>query len=426
MHFKFGKLLTSEAEANLQAAFSQRSASLDAQLPDQPKEVRFCKRCVVSNQRPRITFDEEGVCNACRFAEYKQNGVDWDVREQQLLKLLDKYRSRNGSYDVIVPASGGKDSAYVAHQLKTKYRMNPLTVKFAPFIYTDIGFQNFYNFIQSGFDNLLCWPNGIMHRKLSRMSLDLLGDAWQPFAYGQLNYAFQMAVRFNIKLVFFGENGEAEYGGASGSNDRPSHDWRDWDKVYLKGMMVDQMVRRGRELGIFSEREVRELPPFYQLPPLEELKEKDTQFHWLGYYHKWIPQRNFYYAHEHTGFETNPAGRSEGTYSKYASLDDRTDGFHFYLAFIKFGIGRATSDAAHEIRDGHITRTESVSLVKRYDGEFPQLYYKDFLAYLDISDEHFQSVCDRYRAPHLWEKTQNGWHLKHACWREQHLAGKDK
>ena len=426
MQWNFGKLLTPSAEKNLQTAFAERSASLDVQLREQPSEVRYCKRCVVSNQRPRIVFDGEGICSACRFAEYKHHTIDWEARERELLSLLDKYRSKDSGYDCIVPASGGKDSSYVAHQLKTKYGMHPLTVTFAPFIYTDIGFQNFYNFVQSGFDNLTCWPNGLIHRKLSRMSLDLLGDAWQPFAYGQLNYAFQLATKFNIRLVFFGENGEAEYGGSSGANDKPCFDWQDWDRVYLKGAMVDRMMQKGRELEIFTEREAQEVGPFYQLPPIDELKAKDIQFHWMGYYHKWIPQRNFYYAQEHTGFRTNPEGHSEGTYSKYASLDDRTDGFHYYLAYIKFGIGRATSDAAHEVRDGHITRTEAVALVKRYDGEFPKTYYTDFLAYLDITDDHFQQVADSYRAPHLWDKSNEGWRLKHASWHETHLEGKDR
>src|SRR3990167_3278343 len=84
-----------------------------------PKEVRFCNRCVISNQRPRIIFDSEGVCGACRFAEKKKNTIGWARRESQLRELCDKYRSKDGSFDVIVPCSGGKDSAFVAHQLKT-------------------------------------------------------------------------------------------------------------------------------------------------------------------------------------------------------------------------------------------------------------------------------------------------------------------
>ena len=107
--------------------------------------------------------------------------------------------------------------------------------------------------------------------------------------------------------------------------------------------------------------------------------------HFFGYYKKWIPQENYYYAAENTGFQPNPE-RTEGTYSKYASLDDRLDGLHYYMKYIKFGFGRATDDAAHEIRDGHINREEGVALVSKYDGEFPKKYFTDFLSYLDILD----------------------------------------
>ena len=123
--------------------------------------------------------------------------------------------------------------------------------------------------------------------------------------------------------------------------------------------------------------------------------------HFWSYYKKWFPQEHFYYAADNTGFEVNPDGRSEGTYSKYASLDDRIDGFHYYLMLLKFGIGRATSDAAHEIRDGHIDREEAVALVRRYDTEFPEKHYRDFLEYCQITKEYFWDVCERWRNENL-------------------------
>ena len=101
--------------------------------------VTFCTRCVVSNQRPRITFDEEGVCSACQNAEYKSKNIDWNQRHQDLVALLDLYRSSDGSYDVLVPVSGGKDSATIAHRLKHEFGMHPLTVTWAPNIWTKIG-----------------------------------------------------------------------------------------------------------------------------------------------------------------------------------------------------------------------------------------------------------------------------------------------
>lgn len=405
-------LLSNDVSARLAGA---AASTMDRQIAEQPRDVKFCVRCVVSNQRPRITFDDEGVCSACRHAERKHDVIDWDAREVELLKVLERHRRGDGGYDCLVPASGGKDSAFVAHLLKHRYGMNPLTVTWAPFAYTDVGARNFHRFIHAGFDNLTATPNGILHRKLSRLGLDLLGDAWQPFAYGQLNFALQVARRFDVPLVFFGENGEAEYGGSPDANDRPAFAWQDWDRVYLKGRSVDAMIAAGANLGVFSPAETREVSDFYRLPPVEEMTARGIQFHWLGYYRKWVPQENYYYAAEHCGFEANPV-RSEGTYSKYASLDDRMDGFHYYLAFAKFGLGRATSDAAHEIRDRHLTREEGVALVRRFDGEFPARHFPAFLSYLGIDEDYFHRVVDRYRPPHLWERAGGEWRLKHAVW----------
>ena len=136
----------------------------------------------------------------------------------------------------------------------------------------------------------------------------------------------------------------------------------------------------------------------------------------MGYYRKWVPQELFYYCSENTGFKANPDGRSEGTYSKYASLDDRLDGFHYYFGYLKFGIGRCTSDAAHEVRDGHLQREEAVALVRRFDGEFPAKHFDDFLAYTGFSAEEFHRLADAWRGRAAWTKTAGGWELTKPVW----------
>ena len=176
------------------------------------------------------------------------------------------------------------------------------------------------------------------------------------------------------------------------------------------------MIAAGINLGIFKKNEINKKTfKLYRNPDPKLVKKLHIEQHWFSYYKKWIPQENFYYAQKHTGFRANEEGRSEGTYSKYASLDDKTDGFHFYLAYIKFGIGRATSDAAHEIRDGHITRDEGVALVKRYDGEFPKIKFREFLDYVDIAEKHFWNVVNSWRRPHIWKKVKSGWRLRHTA-----------
>ena len=190
-----------------------------------PSEVKFCSSCVISNQRPSstvefqnkpsskketISIDSEGICDACNVAKTKQS-TDWNQREEDLLTLLDKHRSKDGSYDCLVPGSGGKDSFYQAHILKYKYGMNPLTCTWAPNIYTEWGYRNHQRWINSGFDNILFTPNGRTHRLLTRLAVDNLFHPFQPFILGQKNLAPKIAANYNISLIFYGEN-EAEYG----------------------------------------------------------------------------------------------------------------------------------------------------------------------------------------------------------------------
>ncbi len=274
----------------------------------------------------------------------------------------------------------------------------------------------------------MAWPNGKVHRKLSRLAFEALGDAFQPFVFGQMCYSFHIAHKFDVKLVFFGENGEAEYSGNPQVFNLRGMPFDIWAENYFKGVTVDDLITYGLEetkfitKADFDETDLM----FYRPPDLEEMQKMGLQFHWFAYYKKWTPQENYYFCSEHTGFQANPEGRSEGTYSKYASLDDQMDGFHYYLAFIKFGIGRATSDAAHEIRDGHITREEGAALVKRFDGEFPRRWYKDFLAYLDITPEDFWAVIEKFRQPHVWKKENGVWKLRKAVYdKYELLIGKE-
>ena len=373
-----------------------------------PTEVKFCKKCTISNQRPRIIFDESGVCSACNFSDHKKT-IDWQLREKELQDLCDKHRRSDGSYDVVVPCSGGKDGSFTAHMLKYKYKMNPLTVTWAPYIYTDIGRKNLDNFINiGGFDHILGSVNGSMHQKMSQLAFLHMGDNFQPFVYGQTNFPLKMAVQHNIPLIMYGENGEVEYGGDMKNAYKPTRDIKDHDGHYFSGKPPEFWEQHGINKS--------DLHP-YMPPSFESTTDNKTEIHFMGYYHYWDPQENYYYSVKHAGFEANPE-RTEGTYSKYASLDDKTDGQHHYLSYIKFGIGRATSDSAHEIRDGKIAREEGVLLVEKYDSEIPKRHFKETLSYLKITEEKYWEVIDSWRSPHLWTKESGKWALRFPIWSE--------
>lgn len=393
-----------------------------------PLDVKFCKKCTMSNQRPSssvefknvkgekkrpLAFDENGVCDACNFAE-KKKSMDWDEREKQLQELCDRFRRNDGRYDVVVPGSGGKDSVMAAHLLKYKYKMNPILVTWPPAIYTDIGRLNFDRWLETGFANYTYHQNRKVHRILTQQAFINLCHPFQPFILGQKNLAPKMSVLLDIPLVIFGEN-EAEYGNAIIDNEKPTRDPKYYsvqsrlEDLYLGGVSALELMDEYKFTAA-------DLEAYLPIDP-HKLEATGTEVHYLGYYIRWHPQETYYFSVENSGFMPN-FHRTEGSHSKYSSLDDQIDWLHYYTAHIKFGIGRATYDTAQEIRNGDITRDEGIALIKRFDGEYPDQYLQSCLEYMDISLEKFTEVIEEARSHHLWQMVDGQWLLKNPIWKK--------
>lgn len=380
--------------------------------------ITYCKRCVMSNRRPcsypehlhrpdrndlkTMHIDEEGICDACRYAERKEK-IDWKEREAMLCDLLDVYRSTDGQYDCIVPGSGGKDSFFAAYTLKEKFGMHPLTVTWPPLLYTDYGYRNFMAWTNL-YPNITVRPNGNTHRLLTKLALTNLLHPFQPFILGQKNVAPRIAKAMGIPLVIYGEP-EAEYGNPIIETMVPYRDKRyyasDNKMIHLAGVPVDRLLNMGLQLS--------DLAPYM---PLTDAEGVDVRY--LGYYIKWTPQEAYYQACD-LGFNPRPF-RTEGTYSKYNSIDDKIDDLHYYTTYIKFGLGRTSYDASQEIRNNHLTRNEGVALVKKFDGEYPKRYLGEVLEYLGMDQAYFDSLCDQWRSPDIWEKENGTWRLRYPVW----------
>jgi hypothetical protein len=281
-------------------------------------------------------------------------------------------------------------------------------------MYTDIGNYNFQAWLQSGLANYTYHPNQKVHRKLTELAFKELVHPFQPFILGQKNIAPKLSALFNIPLVFYGEN-EAEYGNAIENNASPIRDKKYYsaefqlDDIYLAGHSAKELIDKyGWTLA--------DIDAYLPANPYK-LAETGTEIHYLGYYIKWHPQEVYYYSVENTDFMPN-FRRTEGSFSKYSSLDDKLDWLHWYTYHAKFGIGRATFDAAQEIRNGNITREEGKSLIRRFDGEYPDIYLKDLLDYLNTSREQFDDIIDSTRQEHLWHKVGGKWELRHPIWQE--------
>jgi len=394
-----------------------------------PLDVIFCKKCTMNNQRPASTvefkqtdkenkqtlaFGEDGICDACRYAEMKKS-INWEDRHRELDNLCSRFRRNDGRYDVIVPGSGGKDSVQAAHVLKYRYNMNPILITWPPALYTSTGKRNFDAWLDAGFANYTYNQNKKLHKFLTKKAFLNLGHPFQPFILGQKNLAPKLSVLLDIPLVVFGEN-EAEYGNAIEDNERPTRD----RKYYSAELSLKDLVLGGvpaEELINKYNFKLSDLEAYFPTNP-HQIEQTGTEVHYLGYYMKWHPQETYYYAVENSSFMPNNH-RTEGSYSKYSSLDDKIDWLHFHTTMIKFSIGRATYDTSQEIRNGDITRDEGISLVKRFDGEFPEQYINDCCDYMGITLQDYHDAIEKFRSPHLWEKKNGKYVLKHPIWKEK-------
>lgn len=365
-------------------------------------EIFWCTSCLVMSTRPRVSFDEHGRCNACQWAERKRT-LDWSARQSELEELLDRKRSNNGDFDCIIPVSGGKDGSYVAYNLKHKYGMNPLAVTINPALPSEIGQKNLANFIQSGYPHVSVSPDPKSMRILNRMGFVEKGSPYFGWLAAITLAPLEIGARFGCNLVFYGEDGEVEYGGSSSTEDTPER-----DIAYLKDVYLEQGYEQVCRASGLSESELQ----FLRFPSeLEPQLSSLNRLNW-SYFESWDPYRNYLTAKEHCGLE-DAEGSNSGTFTNFAQNDQYLYALHTYIMWLKFGFGRANQDACIEIRRGAMSREQGVELVRLYDGQYPHDSEEMYLDYFEMSRDEFLAVLRKWANPLLIDETEPGiWKAK--------------
>jgi len=355
--------------------------------------------------RPRIGFDDRGWCNACQWMEEKKT-IDWSSRQKELMDILEKNRSRDGNFDCIVPVSGGKDGSYVAYTLKHKYGMNPLTITVRPALSLEIGDKNLTNFIYSGYDHIHLTPNPKVLDRLNKYGFIEKGFPYYGWLIAIMTAVIKTAANFKIPLLFYGEDGEIEYGGSTESKNNALYDINYMKRVYLEGghEKVFERIKMDEDI---SEADLS----FFKFPTESEVSEVGLSFtHW-SYFEAWDPYRNYLVAKEFCGLHEVKENNS-GTFTNFAQNDQALYSLHAYMMYLKFGFGRATQDAGIEIRRGAMTRDQAVNLVKLYDGHYPEEYLQAYLEYYKMTLSEFDAVLDKWVNRDLFEKNEGRWQPK--------------
>lgn len=364
--------------------------------------LKYCRLCVMPHTKPDLRLDDSGVCNACRSYEARTQ-TDWKRRHEELLEILARYRSADGTrWDCIVPVSGGKDSTYQVIRM-LQLGMNPLCVTATTCDLSDIGRRNIENIKNLGVDYTEFSPNPIVRRKLNRIGLTEVGDISWPEHVGIFTIPVRAAVDFNVPLVVWGENSQNEYGGpaAAGEHNVLTRRWLE-EFGGLLGLRVSDLVDTD---GLTS----RQLIP-YTYPTDDRLQQAGVTGIFLGYYMPWDGYSNALLA-QAFGFSTL-SHTVEGSIVNYENLDNHQTGIHDYFKFLKFGFGRATDIACLHIRRGRITRQDGLQLVMRHDGKFPWTYLdkpiEEILRPIDMTTDEFIVICDRFTNKKLFKTDSRG------------------
>jgi N-acetyl sugar amidotransferase len=386
--------------------------------------MRYCARCCYpENAQPSIIFDEKGVCSGCRLIESRPT-IDWKQREQWLRELLAEYKAKareaKNPYDCIIPVSGGKDSHYQVYLMKKVYGMNPLLVTYNHLFNTKVGLRNLENMVkQFSCDLIRFSSNPDSVRKIARYMLAKVGDVTWHYHAGIMTFPIQIAVKYKIPLMIWGEEGFSELTGMFNQDDMVEFTKKKRQEHDMRGFEPEDLLNQAD-----SPFERKDLAPFFY-PGDEEIEAVGLRGIYLSNYINWNAKAQAEKMIREYGFET--ARERDRTFNIYDKLDDvHANGVHDYLKYLKFGYGRATDDASTEIRHGRMTREQGIDLVVKHDPARPR-DLDLLLEFLGITEAQFEGLVEPLRDQRIWEKDGKSgkWRTKDSIGNHKNDAGVD-
>ncbi len=368
--------------------------------------MQYCSKCVFpSVAATPLTFDDHGVCSGCRASSHKDQ-LDWEERKKWFLELVEEYRT-NDYYDCVLPVSGGKDSYFAAHLCK-EFGLRALMVTYHPNNYIPEGEKNLERMRHVfGGDHIVFRPGEDVLVKMNRLGFMLTGDMnWHCHA-GIFTYPVQVALKYKIPLVLWGDHGYTEMGGMYSHNDFFEYTAKDRYEHALHGYDWFDFIEETEGL---TKKDIS----WCVYPEDEKIMELGVRGIYLSNYFYYDGNYNAKIAREKYGWiEAEKA--FERTYRKISNVDDmHENGIHDYLKFIKLGYGRATDHSCYDIRLGKMSRDKGVEMVRKYDHVLSS-DLRRWLEYVNMKEGEFHQVCDTFRNPRVWRIENNQW-VKDNIW----------
>ena len=360
----------------------------------------FCKKCILPDTRPNLFLNAEGVCNACNQFSNK-NKINWGHRKKQLINLIKKIKKKGDNYHCLVPVSGGKDSTWQVIQC-LKLGLKPLAISWRTPGRNNIGQQNLNNLISLGVDHIDYTINPKVEAKFMLSSFKKYGSTAIPMHMALFNIPLNIADKFNIPMIIYGENSAQEYGGDKNHVESYSIN-QNWLNKYgvTQGTNANQWVSRNlSKLDLIA----------YQSPNWNSLSKKNIKAIFLGQFIKWDVKLTYELSKKY-GFKERKEGPKVGIYN-YTDIDCDFISIHHWLKWYKFGFVRDMDNLSLEIRNKRITRNKAIRYLVKKGIKEPKEDILKFCKFVGISIEEFNNICDKFRDRQIWEKKGNKWFLK--------------
>lgn len=346
--------------------------------------LRRCTKCTLPETHETIIFDNNGVCNICKSANFKKTKVNWHERKRQLEKLI-KLSKGKSEYDCIIPFSGGKDSTFTLWYIVAKLKLKPLIVSFDHGFYRPRVLENNEKTLRKlGVDFIKFRSNWKLVRLLMLESLKRKGDFDWHAHVGSFVYPMQVAVKYKIPLIFWGEP-SSEYTAYYSYDSIEEVDERRHHRINDLGIAAEDMVGfLGKGVNI------HDMNP-YIYPNYSELKAIGVRSVCLGSFIPWDVRNNYKIISRELDWKGDQVEGVPNIYP-YEKIEYQLQGPRDYLKFIKRGYARVTHLTSIDIRNGRLTRKAAARLIEKYEGKRPRSL--DFLLkILGISEKEFKKIA---------------------------------
>ena len=363
-------------------------------------DIQYCQNCFLPNSRPNLIVDSTGICNACSCVAFEP---DWGKRVNQFREICEEAKAKSKAYDCIIPVSGGKDSTWQTIKA-IEFGLKPLCLTWRTPARTALGQRNLDNLMALGVDHFDITLNPILDKHLTRRCFEEYGSPAIPM-HAAIHYLpVEVATKFDIPLIIWGENSAKEYGGSPDLVNLVEMT----DEWYENYSVTDGAEKQIEKLA--AEISLEKFSTSYGKPNLLQAKKKSITPIFLGSFFKWDPEE-VYALSSRFGFEA--AEMPEVGYYNFADVDDAfIMAVHHWMKWFKFGFTRDWDNIAQEIRKGRIDSIEARSILEKRSGREPTLSIERFCEYTGMTRKDFDAVCEKFRNKDLWIKDRNKWKIR--------------